>query len=336
MLGPPRHPPFDPGGLHLASHLRKLGTEPSRGEWHQVRHGVWMPAETHAALWPVDQHAALVHATALTHPCPDKLVFARESAAAVWGMPRISEWPDSVLHLVTRRGVSGSSVLRPLLGGEADAATVQGLRVTSPARTVVDVGRHGTIEDAVTAADYCLRHALCTVADLAAEAAAIPPGAPGRARAHTVLELADGLSMSPGESLSRVQMFRLRIPRPRLQVSFSDGDGHIGDVDFWWEQAVGEFDGRTKYRVPSGATAEAASRVLWAEKKREDRLRRQSPVARWVWADAMRPPRLLAVLADKGVRPEPRRSWFDLGSGRGHLVESGDPDTPNHRAAPDT
>jgi hypothetical protein len=312
MLGPPRHPPFDPSSLRRTADLRCEGIEPSRGGWHQVRVGVWLPADTHATLTVVDRHAALVHATALGHPSGEALTIARESAAAVWGMPRITPWPRTVRHLVTSRGISGSSVLRPYLGGEAECSVVHGLRVTSPARTVVDLARTGTLEDGVAAADYCLRHRICTSEELAAEVALVAPRAPGRTRARTVVELADGLSMSPGESLSRVQMFRLRIPRPRLQVGLSDAAGHIGDVDFWWEGVVGEFDGHTKYRLPPGASHEEVGRVLWSEKKREDRLRRQVGVARWVWADLVRPQRLLTILGEKGIRPERRSTWIDL------------------------
>jgi len=192
---------------------------------------------------------------------------------------------------------------------------VHGLLVTPPARTVVDLARYGTLRDAVTAADYCLRHGMCTRDNLVAELDLVPVRARGRASATTAVALADGLSMSPGESLSRVQMFRLRIPRPQLQVPFSDADGHIGDVDFGWEGAVGEFDGRTKYRIPAGASHDEAGQVLSAEKKREDRLRRLTRVARWIWVDLMRPEQLLAILADQGVRPEPRSTWFDDQSG---------------------
>lgn len=311
MIGPPRHPPFDPSELSRTADLRRIGTEPSRGGWHQVRTGAWLPAASFAALGPVDRHAALVHATMRTHGAGESVRFAGESAAAVLGLPRITAWPTTVRHLVTRRGVSGSSVLRPLLGAESECVRVHGALVTPPARTVVDLARHGTLEDAVTAADYCLRHGLCTPDDLAAEVALVPRRARGRALATTVIALADGLSMSPGESCSRVQMFRLRIPRPRLQVSFRDADGHIGDVDFWWVGTVGEFDGRTKYRLSAGASHEEAGRVLWAEKKREDRLRRHTRVARWVWADLVRPDRLLAILAHAGVRPELRSTWLE-------------------------
>jgi hypothetical protein len=80
---------------------------------------------------------------------------------------------------------------------------------------------------------------------------------------------------------------------------------------------VGEFDGKLKYAVPAGAAAQEAGEVVWREKQREDRLRRVgNRMARWVWADAMAPARLGAILAKEGIRPQPRCTWFDLGASR--------------------
>lgn len=241
-------------------------------------------------------------------------MFAREAAAALWGLPRITPWPVHVHHLVTRRGVSGAKVLRPFLGSEAEPAEVDGLVVTSVARTIVDLARTGTLHDAVTAADHALRHGFCTEADLLGEVASVPARGHGRGAAALVAELADGRSMSPGESLSRVQMFVLRLPRPELQVAYHDDQGHVGDADFGWKGVVGEFDGRLKYRVPPGGSPRDVERVVWAEKRREDRLRRQARVARWVWAEAVQKHRLAAILAQVGITPERRSAWFDLGA----------------------
>ncbi len=44
MLGAAASLPFDPGALRLASDLRRSGIEPSRGQWHHVRRGVWIDA----------------------------------------------------------------------------------------------------------------------------------------------------------------------------------------------------------------------------------------------------------------------------------------------------
>jgi hypothetical protein len=166
---------------------------------------------------------------------------------------------------------------------------------------VVDLARSGSLPTAVAAADHALRHGLCTRDDLVREADAVPRRRRGRPQAALVVDLADGDSMSAGESLSRVQMFRLGVPRPRLQVRHEDAQGLIGKV---------------KYRASDGDSAAQVSEVLWREKKREDRLRARGRVARWTWEIALEQERLGAVLAGQGVLPDPRASWFDLGQRR--------------------
>ena len=315
MIGPAAPVPFDPGCLRFATDLRRAGTEPSRGGgWHHVRHGVWVEARVWAALNLTQRHAAFVHATALQRRVEERFVAAGSAAAAVWGLPRIEPWPDHVRHLVTNRRVRGSAIIRPLLGADVEPVMVHGLLLTPAARTVVDLARTGSLVSAVAAADQALRHGLCTPEQLAAEVAAIPRRAAGRVPAALTRDLANPLSMSAGESLSRVRMFELNLPKPVLQRELRDDDGLIGLVDFWWKGVVGEFDGRIKYRVPEGTTADEAARILWREKKREDRLRRSSRVARWVWSDALRADRLLQTLGRVGIRPVARPQWFDLGS----------------------
>lgn len=314
MLGAPAPDPFDPGTLRLAADLRRAGIEPSRGGWHHVRRGVWLDATVWAGLDPTQRHAAFVHATALVRVLDEPVVCAVESAAAVWGLPRIETWPGFVRHLVSDRQVRGSTLLRPYLGREVKPVERGGLLVTPVARTVVDLARTGSLFTAVAAGDHALRHGLCTERELSDEVAMIAPRAGGRVRAALVRDLVDPLGMSPGESLSRVQMFRLHLPRPVLQQPMDDADGPIGVVDFWWKGVVGEFDGRTKYRVPHGASPEEAAEVVWREKKREDRLRRLADVGRWTYREAMQPQVLARILAHHGIRPVARPRWFDLGS----------------------
>ncbi len=316
MLGSAPPPPFDPGHLRLGSDLRRIGVEPTRDRagWHQVRHGVWAPRAVWDGLDPGQRHAALVHATVLRCRPEARHVIAAESAAAVWGLPRVERWPDSVRVLVHSRRDGGSSLLRPCLGAETAPVPVSGLLVTPVARTVVDLARTGSLATAVAAADHALRHRLCTPVELAAEVTAVRPRSRGRSAATLVRDLADPASMSAGESLSRVQMFLLNLPRPQLQVEQEDDAGLIGLTDFGWPGVAGEFDGRVKYRVPEGADPQSAGEVVWAEKRREDRLRRRVLVARWVWSVAMDRPALARVLAEVGVRPQPRCTWFDLGA----------------------
>ena len=281
-----------------------------------MSHGAWLPVHQWNGLTPEQRHAALVHASDLRAASSSDRVYALTSAAAVWGLPRIEPWPTTVHVLAAHPSARGSRLVRPHVGAPARQVVRRGLRVTSAERTVVDLARTGSLVTAVAAADHALRYGLCTAEQLADEVAAVPAGTRGRRRCALVRDLADGDSMSPGESLSRVQMFRLNVPRPTLQGKREDAQGLIGYVDFEWLHAIGEFDGRVKYQVADGTDPREAAEVLWAEKRREDRLRRQADVGRWGWTEASHPERLRPVLADIGVHGSPRSSWFDLGAAK--------------------
>ena len=101
---------------------------------------------------------------------------------------------------------------------------------------------------------------------------------PGVRRAVRVLDFADGLSESVGESRSRVVLHRLGLPSPDLQPRVLRRDGTvIGRSDFGWEafRTLGEFDGRVN---------------VFQEKRREDELRdHRRKVARWTWSDLDHP-----------------------------------------------
>ncbi|QKE84957.1 hypothetical protein [Arthrobacter sp. NEB 688] len=312
MLGDPAPTPFDPALLRGAPDLRPLGIDPGREGWHHVRHGAWVEEAVWGGLTPEQRHAALVHATDLAARRQGRHVYVLESAAAVWGLPVIGGWPRHVSVLRSRPEQRGSAVVRVHVGLPSGGVPKDGVRVTGVARTVVDLARMRSFESGLTAADHALRHGLASPGDLAAAAAEVPARVWGRPRALLVAELADGRSMSPGESLSRARMYTLRLPRPELQVPLEDDDGFIGLGDFGWPGVVGEFDGRRKYAVPDGADAAAAEQALWAEKLREDRIRRRWRLARWVWADALDEARMARILLAQGVKPVPRPRWVDL------------------------
>ncbi|MGL5849308.1 MAG: hypothetical protein ACRCZD_00880, partial [Phycicoccus sp.] len=275
MRGEPLPPPFDPAMLVRGAWLRRQDVVPRPPDWVRVRHGYWVAATDWAGLLPVHRHAALVHATARCCDDPTGPLFSHAAAAALHGLPRISMWPAVAEALIDGPRIRSSRRLRKHVGAESGAVEVDGLRVTPLARTVVDIARTSTLADGVAAADFALRHRLCTAAEIAGQVDAVALSAPGRARAALVRDLADPRSQSPGESLSRTQMFLVDLPRPELQYGVHDHLGHIGNADFGWGRVLGEFDGSTKYRVPPGATAEEASRVILAEKQREDRMRRR-------------------------------------------------------------
>lgn len=308
-------PPFDPTLLKVGTELRRVGVEPARGQWHAVRRGIWLPTDVWEGLAAEERHQAFTHATLLSSPGATPLVLAGHSAASMWRLPRIEPWPRHILVLDTEHTMGPSQFVRVRRAPPVPRTRTHGVLVTPPARTVIDLACTGTLDTALAAADNALARALCTREELRAEYDLLVPGSKGRGNAALVVDLADGLSGSPLESLSRLQMFRASFPPPLLQAEYRDRIGTML-TDFDWERLIGECDGHTKYRVPAGATPEQATQVLWDEKRREDRLRRFKPVARWTWSTARSTSALARLLMSHGLRPQPRSTWFELGSSR--------------------
>ena len=115
-----------------------------------------------------------------------------------------------------------------------------------------------------------------------------------------------------GESLSRTGILLAGMPLPELQIVYPHAFGE-DRVDFRWKRRfhvrriplLGEFDGEVKYTRAEFMDGRTIEEVVWAEKRREDRLRAPGrSMARWLWADALRPERLRAVLLTAGLRPD--------------------------------
>jgi hypothetical protein len=160
-------------------------------------------------------------------------------------------------------------------------------RLTTPARTVVDLAR--TLDDfraGVVTADCALHKKLTTKDELHAVLAARPRWR-GIQRARQVVEFADHRAESPLESIARVVFANCGLPTPDLQVWLAEQIR----VDFYWKKyrTVAEVDGELKYDLdPTRARAELA---------RDRLLRRQGyEVVHLTWDDIARNPQLVAKL----------------------------------------
>ncbi|WP_448071344.1 hypothetical protein [Georgenia yuyongxinii] len=302
-----RHPQ-----LILVRDLAALGRDP-RGAQRasrsaaltRVRRGAYTDARAWVTATNSERHRLLVLSTvAGMRTAP---VLSHESAAVILGIPLIGPPPKKV-HVAAESAGGGRSsayiqrhVIRPM----PHITLVDGLAVTSAARTVIELARTRPFISGLVAADYALRVGLVTRADLDVTVDAVA-GQRGGRRARAVIDRADPRAESVGESLSRAQMYLLGVPIPELQQEFYDADGFIGRTDFWWieQRKVGEFDGRVKYQPPERSGASAPEKVVWHEKRREDRLRRQiEGVVRWVWAEALNTSRFGRLLASAGIHP---------------------------------
>ena len=275
------------------------------GSWVRVRHGAYVAASSWASADGAEQHRLRVHAAARRMSAP---VFSHESAAAVWRLPLLGGWPSD-LHLVrpaTRGAPSTRGVVRHRVATLPDTRVVEGVTVTTVAQTVVDLARTGSFARGLVLADDALRRHSVDRDDLAGLVTAAGRGRGVRAARRVVAE-ANPAAESPGESLSRARMIELGLPRPALQREVRDGRGLVGRVDFLLEGlgVVGEFDGRLKYRAGAVDDRTAPEDRVWAEKRREDRIRATGlRVVRWTWGDALDAQRLARVLASAGIRPD--------------------------------
>ncbi|WP_448061982.1 hypothetical protein [Cellulomonas hominis] len=286
---------------------RELRDAVRRQELTRVRRGHYIGAERWDALSPRERHRVRVLAADTDMA---GAVFSHESAAAVWGLPIVGRWPTAVHVSAPRTGGGRSRPGVVLHGSTADVPEEwhSGLRVTPVARTVADLARSGPFVSAVAAADHALARGLTTTPALQQAADALR-GRPGAEVVRRLAATATPLAESVGESLSRVRMLELGLPRPVLQHLIHDHRGQIGRVDFWWEELglVGEFDGRLKYRIDGVDDQRAVEERVWAEKVREDRIRATGArVVRWTWRTAMSPELLLAQLTAAGLHPTGR------------------------------
>lgn len=286
---------------------RRFRPDRSKGRHRRLAPGVFVEARAFGELPDRQQH--LLRARAVTGRQHGD-VLALHSAAALWGLPLLSRFPPQV-HLLGAPGAAdGLETVRHrdhLVPG--DVVEHEGFLVTSLERTVLDLARLASAEDAVCALDHVLRSAPGTGVSLVERLQlerrlAGLAGHRGVKQARFVVAFADGAAESPGESVSRLRMLRCGIPTPTLQAEYRDARGLIGRVDFAWpdQRLVGEFDGLTKYRdLRLLRDADPAHAVI-REKLRENRLRATGlRVVRWTFADLREPHALCTLLREAGL-----------------------------------
>ena len=213
-------------------------------------------------------------------------VLSHDSAAAVLGLKLL--YPDqNNVHVTNGRKSGGSrrpqrNVHAGLLPDD-DLVDVDGVLVTGPARTAVDVAlATATFPQGLTAFDA----ALAAGVDREDLRRMLATSRRGVGLARRALSFADGRAESPGESWSRAQMIEAELPVPDLQVEYVLASGKTARCDFGLDDIfVGEFDGLVKYRRSMRA-GESPEDVVIREKIREDELRDLGlDVGRWVWRD---------------------------------------------------
>ncbi len=277
--------------IHRSADLRSAGFTDDEvrrkvrsGVLARVRRGVYadgvLPDEA------VVRHRLLVRAA--VGELDGAAVVSHVSAAALHGLDLWSV-PLRLVTVTRNRRRSGGRVgscvhVRSAPLPVDDIAVVDGIACTSPARTVVDLGRVVPFEQAVVITDAALRAGL----DTATLAGAIHRAAGWRGvpAARRAAAFADPRAASVGESRSRVALARAGLPAPELQLPVQLGRG-TAYCDFGWpaHRTVGEFDGKVKYGRLLRPGLHPGDAV-YEEKLREDAIRARGwEVVRWTWAD---------------------------------------------------
>ncbi|KQO48006.1 MULTISPECIES: hypothetical protein [unclassified Frigoribacterium] len=276
--------------------------------------GTYLSAETWVAADPRQRHALRVRA--VVGRLTSDIVVSHESALALNGFPLLGRRPERV-HVVDRRRAStltSSTLVRHAADlGAADLISRWGMPTVVPLRAALDVARTRDLRGGLVVIDHGLRS---QAFDRTAAGAHLEARGSHRGTrvATLALALADPLSESAGESLSRAGMFEAGLARPVLQKRFHDDDGLIGRVDFWWPccGVVGEFDGLVKYLGRTERRGRTPEQVVVDEKLREDRIRALPGVrgfARWLWDDALTHRPMLDKLARAGLAGCTHGEW---------------------------
>ncbi|MDI9916192.1 hypothetical protein [Rhodococcus sp. IEGM 1379] len=258
----------------------------SNGEWTRIHRGAYVSRAQLSDLAVHERHRVRVRAVA--NAAHVGSIVSHTSAAVIHGFELWNTPLDRVHLSRNRRGGSRQSPDRHVHSAQFaddEVTTVDGLAVTTPGRTVVDLARSLPFEQALVAGNSALRRTPVGIDEIKGTLSRVPRHPLHRHAFHAVSSM-DARIESVGESRSLALFVRERLPIPQPQVQIGNAR-----VDFLWREhrTIGEFDGRVKYGrlVPAGRSAED---VLWEEKLREDRLREAGwQVARWTWADLSTP-----------------------------------------------
>jgi hypothetical protein len=199
--------------------------------------GGWLHRE-HLGVYSVGTPAAtpIEHAAAAVLACGDRAALGHPSALALWGWAK--RWP-SPIHVTTQtdRRPSGLIVHRTTKLARSDIRMHLGIRVTSPARTLLDCAPIMPITRAVNDA---LRSPFLTQTQLA-DVCARNPKHPGTRLLAEFLDLTSGPTRSEFEDAFPDFCVTFGLPVPRLNVivcgyevdAYFPDHGVIVELDGW-------------------------------------------------------------------------------------------------------
>lgn len=279
------------------------------------------------------EHVALAE---LSPTVTDRDILSRETAALIHGIPLLTS-PDLMVRshhpeMSQKRAalIRSKASVRP-----EDRWKWKSRKLTSPARTALDIAHYNSLEAGVVALDHVILQRLKELRSTLNQNKQRPHGHRGEAqsdgtdtalsivlaelrevveaaamlarsrRVRRALELANGQAESPAETLARLNLLFLGITDFEQQVTLQDPDtGYTYRVDFLLLalKIIIEIDGLIKYVDETYGGYSSSSNTLVEEKKRTYRLERMGyKVVRVMWRDLLDLQRFAQVLRYAGV-----------------------------------
>lgn len=276
---------------------------------HRIRYGVYTAGELWDSCSLEDRHR--LHCRAVLARAHGSTVLSHVSSVIERGIP-VWGFPFDVVHTTreqAERAGRRQADWVPHRGvlDEAETEMVNGVRITTPARSAFEVMTIAGVEAGLVVVNRMLHAGALTKADFAKQVE-LHAHWPGSLTAHVVECLADGRLESVGEDRFAYLAFSQALPKPEPQLEIRDEDGVlVARLDFAWPElkVFAEFDGRAKY-LRHRRKGESLEEFLMREKSREELvcLLTGWTCIRITWADLARPERLAtrirAVLSSRG------------------------------------
>lgn len=287
---------------------RALDRRVARGGLTKLCKGLYARTAYLESLSPRERSRRAISTLANLQP---RWTFCSYSAALVHGL----QVPYALLDTVRVAVAPGHSRKRypgfvhfHIVKGERPV-TVDGIRVTSLLRTLLDCMCQAPFRYGLAIVDSALHWRLVSRAQLEAYVAVYGKGRIGISTARRVLRYCDGRAENGGESVARATIIDLGLMIPELQVEVTDpmNPNVTARVDMFWRLPdgriiIGELDGFVKYRDDSTAGVDEAVRRLARERRREAHLNLTgATVVRFSYAEAEDPEYLFKLLTQAGV-----------------------------------
>jgi very-short-patch-repair endonuclease len=251
------------------------------GEWRRLCHGVYL-IDAHLCDGPAPVDLA-VRALLLALG-PESLVVL-ETAAELYGLQGLPP-SDGALHVsrprASRRSHRAGVRVHHLTVPPDQVREVDGLRMTTAIRTLVDLLCRQPRSTAVSLVDSAL-HLVLIAPDELADVDRLLRGRPGGARARRWLQLADGRAESPLETRVRLAALDGGVPPDELQYPIHDERGVLlGIADMVWkkQRVIAEADGAGPHSEPQ---------ALFRDRRRQNDLANAGwTILRFTWGDTLR------------------------------------------------